>query len=347
MAIQMDLIEGLVDLSPFPSPPGALLPEPPRVRPAAWEDLEAVAQLILDVCTKDGDPSVAVSPEELRDQWKMPGFTLETDAWVAATPDGRVIGYEEFTSRYAHVVLDGDGYVHPDFMGQGVGSALLRALETRARQEMQRAEPGLRVYIRNVMATGDKVAREMHEAQGYKAVRFIWRMETHLEAPPPAPTWPEGIRLRPFELQDHNYLVYRAHQEAFRDHWGFTPRSYELWQHHMTEDETFDPSLWFLAWDGEQIAGYAICRLHLGNSWVGTLGVRRPWRKRGLGLALLQHSFGEFYRRGHKQVMLVVDAENPTGATRMYQKAGMQVVSEYVNYEKELRPGREPEETEN
>jgi len=71
--------------------------------------------------------------------------------------------------------------------------------------------------------------------------------------------------------------------------------------------------------------------------------VRNSWRKRGLGLALLHHSFGEFYRRGASLVMLNVDSENPTGATRLYKKAGMNVASEYVFYEKEFLPGQEPE----
>ena len=75
--------------------------------------------------------------------------------------------------------------------------------------------------------------------------------------------------------------------------------------------------------------------------WVGTLGVLRPWRKSGLGLALLRHSFNEFYRRGKHKVGLGVDAENLTGALRLYQNAGMHVHQTFDNYEKELRPGVE------
>ncbi|MGE5251406.1 MAG: GNAT family N-acetyltransferase, partial [Bacteroidota bacterium] len=112
----------------------------------------------------------------------------------------------------------------------------------------------------------------------------------------------------------------------------------------LTSGEEFDPSLWHIAWDGDQVAGYSLCRFRSGIGWVGTLGVRRPWRKRGLGMALLQHSFGEFHRRGMKTVSLGVDAANPTGARRLYQKAGMQIAAQYVIYEKEYRPGREFEE---
>jgi mycothiol synthase len=314
-----------------------------ELRAARWADLEPVAQLILDVCTNDGDATIAFPPEELRAEWETTGFNLETDTWVMTTNDGRVVGYEEFVNKYAHASLQGDGYVHPDFMGQGIGTTMLRALEERARQEMALAEPGQRVFIRNAMSIGDTVAREMHEAEGYKPIRFFWRMEITLDTAPPAPIWPDGIELRPFEVDGQAYLLYRAHEEAFQDHWGHTPRPFEVWKHRDIESDEFDPSLWFIAWDGNQIAGYALNRYRNGNSWVGTLGVRRPWRKRGLGLALLYHSFGEFYKRGKRTISLGVDAANLTGATRLYQKAGMHVAAEYVNYEKELRPGREPE----
>jgi mycothiol synthase len=302
-----------------------------------------VAKLILDVCTADGDPTVAVTPEELHREWLTEGFALEKDAWVVETSDGRIVGYEEFFNRHAHASLNGDGYVHPDFMGRGIGTAMLHTLDKRAHEEMKLAEPSLRVFIRNHMAIGDKAGRAMHENEGYKAIRFSWRMEINLEEPAP-PAWPAGIELRPFDLNEHNRTVFEADEEAFRDHWGHTPGNYERWQHHMIGSEKFDPSLWFIAWDGDQIAGYSLCRFRMGIGWVGSLGVRQPWRKKGLGLALLLYSFGEFYKRGMKTVGLIVDAANPTGATRLYQKAGMRVANEYVTYEKEYRPGREPEE---
>jgi mycothiol synthase len=323
--------------------PGLSLPATFRLRPAKWDDLEPVAQLILDECTAAGDPDIAVSPEELRGEWESPGFNLEIDAWVVTTEDGRVVGFEEFVNRYAHASLQGDGYVHPEFMGKGIGTTMLRALEERALKEMELAEPEHRVSIRNGMSIGDTVAREMHENEGYKPIRFFWRMEITLDEAPPAPKWPEEIELRPFDAKIHNFLLYQADQEAFGDHWGFTPISFEDWEHRTVERDDYDPDLYFVAWDGEEIAGFAVCRYRMGNGWISMLGVRRPWRKRGLGLALLHHAFGEYHKRGDKVVNLGVDAANQTGATRLYKKAGMHVGAEYVSYEKELRPGIEPE----
>ena len=311
-----------------------------HLRPAEWADAEPVAQLILDVCIADGDPAFAVTPEELEREWKSPGFDLEKNAWIIETTGGRIVGYQEFNERYAHASLMGDGYVHPEYHKRGIGTTMLRALEARARQEMELAQPDLRVFIRNGMPIGDASARELHEMEGYRPIRFSWHMEIKFDEAPDTPVWPTGIELHPFVKDEHDRAVFEAHEEAFSDHWGHTPGTYERWQHHHEDRDT---SLWHIAWDGRsaQIAGYSLSRYRMGIGWVGTLGVRRPWRKRGLGEALLRHSFGEFYRRGMKTVGLGVDAQNPTGATRLYQKVGMHVAAEYVIYEKELRAGRD------
>jgi ribosomal protein S18 acetylase RimI-like enzyme len=76
-------------------------------------------------------------------------------------------------------------------------------------------------------------------------------------------------------------------------------------------------------------------------AWVHSLGVKRPWRRQGIALAMLRHTFGEFYRRGIHKVGLGVDGQSLTGATRLYEKAGMHPVYEETLYEKELRPGVE------
>jgi len=317
-----------------------------HLRPARLSDAEAIAALTLAVCSADGEPSLALSEDDLRQYWQEPGFYLDTDTWVAETADGRIIGYEELYNRHGFAALEGDGYIHPDFVGKGIGTALLKMLDARARQVMLQAAPDLRVFIRNSMHISDMRARELHEHEGYVPIRFTWRMEIRLEKPHADPKWPEGVELRPFLAEEHARPLFEALDEAFRDHWGHVPMRYENWHSLTVEREDFDPSLWFVAWDGDQIAGMSLCRYRAGMGWVNMLGVRRPWRKHGLGLALLVHSFGEFFRRGEKTIGLTVDAHSPTGATRLYKRAGMHVTSEFVSYLKELRPGREITEEE-
>ncbi|MEK6222189.1 MAG: GNAT family N-acetyltransferase, partial [Chloroflexota bacterium] len=105
------------------------------------------------------------------------------------------------------------------------------------------------------------------------------------------------------------------------------------------------PDLWFLAMDGDEIAGVSLCRKWSievkENGYVGTFGVRKPWRKQGLGQALLQHSFQLFHQRDYRKVALHVDASSLTGAVRLYEKSGMHVFRQYDRYELERRPGIE------
>ena len=320
-----------------------LLPPGFTLRNAAWTDLEAVADLIRAVCEADGDPDDAVPASELKSEWEA-NFNLDSDVWVVTDPSGKVVGYEEFYAHPGHASLQGDGYVHPQFNKMGIGTALLRALDQRARLEIARAEPDLRIYLRNFMTIGDDPGRSLHENEGFKAIRFNWSMRIKLDAPPPAPEFPEGVEIRPFVEAEHLYQVYEAIEEAFADHWGHIKPSFDEWKKRRMAPERYRPDLWFVAWHGNEIAGVSMCRMRSGIGWVGSLGVRRKWRKQGLGMALLLHSFGEFYKRGEKVVGLGVDASNPTGATRLYERAGMYVETEYVCYEKEYRSGRELDE---
>lgn len=311
------------------------------LRATKWADVKAVAKLIYDVCEADGDITVATTAEELNNEWHSKNFNPETNSYVVETNDGQLIGYGEFYNIKDHCHLGADIYVHPRFKGYGLIDVFLKSIEERSYAEMKLAAPDLRIFIRSTMDGKDEEAKKAHESAGYIPVRFNWRMEIKLEEAPPVPVWPDGIELHPFDRETHARLVWEADNEAFRDHWGSHDLTFEEWSHRRFGKPDFDPSLWTIAWDGDQVAGYSLNRFRMGIGWVGTLGVRRPWRKKGLGLALLQHSFGEFYKRGMKTIGLGVDASNPTGATRLYQGAGMYVASEFITYDKELRGGRD------
>ncbi|MBE0670659.1 MAG: GNAT family N-acetyltransferase [Anaerolineales bacterium] len=323
--------------------------EPPldstlNLRATKWADVNAVAQLIYDVCEADGDVTVAVTPDELTNQWKTEKFNPETDTYVIETQDGQIIGYGEFFDSKDHAHLNADIYVHPRFKGRGLIKTLLARVDERALEDVKLAAPGLRVFIRSSMDGKDEEAKKAHEEAGYFPVRFSWRMEIKLDEMPPSPVWPEGIELRPFVREEQSRAVLDAVNEAFRDHWGSHESTFEDWERSRFAQPDFDPSLWVIAWDGNEIAGFSLNRFRMGIGWVSTLGVRRPWRKKGLGLALLRQSFGEFYNRGMKTIGLGVDASNPTGATRLYQGAGMYIASEFITYDKELRAGKSLEE---
>jgi ribosomal protein S18 acetylase RimI-like enzyme len=174
-------------------------------------------------------------------------------------------------------------------------------------------------------------------------------MLINMDAPVPDAELPEGITLQTFNSETDAEAVYHAENDSFRDHFGYVEQPFEegfkRFRHFVLDAQDFDPTLLFLAMDGNEVAGINICQAHYfddpDSGWVGTLGVRRQWRKRGIGLALLCHSFNEFYRRGKRKVGLGVDAQNLTGALRLYENAGMHVHQAFDQYEKELRPGME------
>ena len=311
------------------------------LRPVRWDDINAVSQLIYAVCEQDGDITVAVTPAELEHQWRSGKFDPETDACVIETQDGLLSGYGEFFNENDHAHLELDIYARQQPGRGDIILAILHHLEERAREEEKLAAPDLRVFIRSSMDGRDMDARKVHEEQGYSPIRYYWRMEIKLAAAPPAPVLPNGIELRPFIREQHELAVWQADNEAFRDHWGSHESTFEEWSRRKFDKPDFDPGLWQIAWDGDEVAGYSQNRFRMGIGWIGTLGVRRPWRKHGLGLALLQHSFGEFYKRGTQIIGLGVDASNPTGAARLYQRAGMYKASEFITYDKQLRPGRD------
>jgi len=315
------------------------------LRPATMDNLPAAVALF-NVCSLEQVGALEFSLEDVRTEWISPGFNLATDTRIILDESGAAVGYMEVWDADPHVRLYAWGRVHPDFRGRGLGTRLLWWAETRARQAVPRAPTGARVSLLTNTISSDLAGLRLYANRGFKLTRHFLRMEVSFAAPPPEPQWPQGLTVRAL-LQGEERAVLCADRDAFQDHWGHVDRpveeEYKRLMHFIEHDPQFDPELWFLAWDGDEIAGFSLCSSsaagHPDTGWVNTLGVRRPWRRRGLALALLYHSFGAFYRRGRRKAALGVDAQSLTGATRLYEKAGMHSVRQMDTYEKVLRSG--------
>jgi mycothiol synthase len=303
-------------------------------RPPAPEDAVAVAGLMAACVRADGGAE-GTSVEHVLDDWHE--IDLLEEAVLVLGPDGYVAGYADVVNR-AFVSLTVYGYVHPEHRGMGIGAWLVGWGEDWARGRIGLAPEGARVLVKHYVISTNTGARRLLEDAGYEAVRGTYVMEIYLEADSPEPAWSERLAVRTFVPGRDERAVFEAVEDAFRDVWDRPRGTFERFVA-MTQNENFDPSLWFLATEGEEIAGAALCKTVADEGWVDVVGVRRPWRRRGLGLALLRHAFGEYHRRGVRRVELSVDAGSVTGAPRLYGRAGMRQKTVYVVYQKELRSG--------
>jgi GNAT superfamily N-acetyltransferase len=265
------------------------------------------------------------SQADLEDEWS--GLDLERNVRVVREGD-RIVGYGAVHQRGE--LWRAEGYVHPDATGRGIGRLIATALEEIA------ARRGAR-RVQNGVFEADPAARRLLESLGYGAVRVFRELRIELAAPPPAPAWPDGLRVVPFDPERDALEFHAAHEEAFADHWEPAPRDFEPWSTEHLRSERFDPTLWCVVRAGDEIAAGTICAGDTyGGGWVQALFTRRPWRGRGVGAALLGDAFGRFWERGEHSIGLGVDAESDTGAFRLYERAGMAPALGWVMYEKAL-----------
>jgi mycothiol synthase len=296
-----------------------------EIREPTLEEAPALAE-VLNMHSRSLYGEADLSVDEVRHWFGV------SDIWMrVAARDGRLVAYVDVSDddrRRFHI----DARPLDEESAQAVVAEAERYAAERAAAD---------AIARGYSPERDRFALAAYERAGFRVVRHSFTMEIEL-GEIPAAAWPEGIAVRTFRADDEG-AVWDAVNDAFSDSWDYQPPGpdgHADWRHMMIEGPQFDPELWFLAEDDGELAGISLCQPRRGGDprfgWVQTLGVRRPWRRRGLALALLQHSFAELQRRGATRVGLGVDAENPTGAVRLYERAGMHVERRSDTWEKGL-----------
>lgn len=305
------------------------LPDGYAIRPASFDDLDGVAGMLLADDLADTGQS-DFDADFLRDQWSAPGLDLSVDAWVVTGPASTIVGH-------ANVAPEGDGklkswgLVHPDHRGLGLGSVLLDRIEARAAERL--GSGSVFTAVTDVDAAGATLVG----SRGFERVRSFRHLQLDLDGAPPDPGEPPpGIEIRGIEPERDLVRIHEIFVDAFREEWGYREIPFEEWSGLEVETDSYDPTLWLLATDGDEAVG-ALSGLVWGDrGWVGELGVRKPWRGRGIASALLRRAFATFASRDLPRVMLNVDAANPTGAVRLYERLGMRTVRGWDVYEKRV-----------
>jgi mycothiol synthase len=307
------------------------LPDGYAIRPASVDDLDGVAEMLLADDVADTGQS-DFDADFLRDQWSSPGLDLSVDAWVVTAPRSTIVGH-------ANVAPEGDsklkswGLVHPDHRGRGLGSVLLDRIETRAAERLGPGSGSVFTAVTDV----DEAGAALVGSRGFERVRSFRHLQLDLDGPRPEPGEPPpGIEITGIDPERDLARVHAIFVEVFREEWGYRVIPFEDWSSLEVETTSYDPSLWLLATDGDEAVGALSSVVWGDRGWVGELGVRKPWRGRGIASALLRRAFATFAARGLPRVMLNVDAANPTGAVRLYERLGMRTVRGWNVYEKRV-----------
>ena len=276
-------------------------------------------------------------------------FDPAVDVLIAEI-EGRPVAWQQTAWRVedGHYAYALKGFVSPGWRRRGIGRELLRRGERRLRQVAAGHPVNAVRYFRNSSPASRTGKLALLQAEGYHPVRHFYSMLRLDLTDLPEAGLPAGLELcsvRP----EHWRAIWEAKEEAFRDHWGAYERTnddFERW----LETPDVDPSLWRVAWDADsnQIAGVSITIIHEAanavhmrlRGEVAELSVRRPWRKRGLGRALLIASLRALRERGQTEASIGVDSENPSGALRLYESAGFQIIEHAMVFNKAFE--REP-----
>jgi ribosomal protein S18 acetylase RimI-like enzyme len=292
------------------------------------DDLKRTHALIARCDVRDyGEPDIPL--EDLVADWDK--LDLSQNAWLAVTPSaataaGELAGYAAL-KRWRNEI-ECEFYADPAWDGTDLGRALLEHCLARgheiARQE--RAELVARAYVAHTNQRSHEIVQEA----GFSPVKYHFQMGIDLDAPPPAPAWPEGVTIRTAVAGQDESEIHALVEAAFARP-GRTATTLDEWKGWMVRTELYNPELWFLAVAGERLVGVCLSLAYQTEGWVRQLAVDEAWRRKGLGRALLHHAFGVFREMGYEQAGLAVDGEN-LDAQAFYQRVGMRCVRQHDEY---------------
>lgn len=263
---------------------------------------------------------------------------LPTDTRLTFAPDGTLVaaGTVPTPPPGGFRVDLWIGGVHPDWRGRGLGRAVLGWQYERATQIHAATAPGARWQVETCMVTGEQTAARLFARLGFEPARYSFEMVASTAAASGA-ALPAGLRSEiPAPRLDRP--LYEAHTEAFTDHWGYQRKEFDKWLPTTLHAEGFRPDLSRVAFDGDDIAGFVLGyrdndpnRINIGH-----VGTRPPWRGRGVASALMAEVISAAARAGYPFACLEVDADSPTGAVGVYERAGFKQKHGFVAHRRPI-----------
>lgn len=309
-------------------------------------DYEPVAEVIRDANVHDGTDWLP-SAEALEHELAHDGTFRPTLDGLVAEAAGVLVGLVLATwrQRGEKVVHQLELIVRPSHRRRGIANAMLGWAEGHCADRVRAGQAGPAGLPQELGGWGaDGVAghAELAAGHGFRPVRYGMEMRRPTSGPIPASPLPEGLEVRPVQPDQHR-RIWEADVEAFRDHWEAPVRTeadYDWW----FSRPGLDTSLWQVAWDGDEVAGSVLtmieadenARLGINRAWLDHISVRRPWRRRGVAASLIASTLRLLVARGVEEAVLGVDAENLSGAVRLYERMGFVRYHSGVTYRKSL-----------
>ena len=307
-------------------------------------DAAAVARLLAAAESVD-DTGEHYDADDVAEELADASLDLARDTLAAVAPDGEVVAYGGL--RGSAEVRDTDrinldGVVLPGCRGRGLGRRLLEWGEGRAAEMHRSRHPEVPGEIGLGVPATVPGKEALARAAGYRPLRWWYDMRRELAGGlPPVPAGP--LPVVPYDPARDEALR-QAHIESFAGHWGSTPPDPQRWAHWYTGATAFDPMVSLLVLDGEEIAAYLNAYHYVAETaatgvqeaYIGQIGVRPAWRRRGLGALLLGTALAGFAAAGYARSALTVDSGNATGALGLYERAGYAVTHRSVTWTKAL-----------
>jgi mycothiol synthase len=311
-------------------------------------DLQAIYALIRDceaVDRTDDSPSVT----ELRTQFNAPDVDKAQDIRLWEGENGSLIaGSMVGISEKSDDDSESDGrlyfWVRPEARGNGLETEIIDWAAARLGHVGR--ERGRRAVLYAGARDFDAYRNGIIKAHGFEVARYFFRMSRDLSRPIPAPAFPEGFTFRHLKGVEEAAPWTEMFNLSFIDHWNHHPLSVQVAEHYMSSPEYVpERDLLAVAPDGT-FAAFCFCEVNeednrLNNrkyGWIHLLGTRRGYRNIGLGRAMLLAGLRRLKEDGMEHALLGVDADNPTGALGLYERAGFEKVMTNVVYGREVSP---------
>jgi GNAT superfamily N-acetyltransferase len=270
---------------------------------------------------------------------------VDLDAHTLGYWDGaKMVAYGRIWYRPSGVILERaylQGMVDPEYRGRGIGRELFGWQVERGRSILERIEAPIPRYLRADEWDWIEEAHRMYLRFGLETVRYFTEMVKPLVASETVELV-DGVEIIPYE-RAYDEQALSALNRSFADHWGSTPTDMASFRHRL-EGEGVAIDISCLAIAGDEVIGLSLNANYpedeelLGrrDGWVESLGVLRPWRRKGVATALLKTSFNAFIDAGYTHAALGVDTESPTDAMKLYTGLGFKPTHRSITSEMEI-----------